>query len=125
MRTYTQIAIGLAGVCRGGCFPDCPLSVAADAVSVVFRSAGDSCSCLSWPVIRLLRNSIITENERLEAIQANKMQEEFLANMSHEIRTPLNAIIGLNEMVLKESTEESRSRHTLPISRGQARRCSV
>ena len=61
---------------------------------------------LIMSIIRLLRNAVTSENERLEAIRANKMQEEFLANMSHEIRTPLNAIIGLNEMVLKESGEE-------------------
>ena len=60
---------------------------------------------LIMAIIRLLRNAVTTENERLEAVRANRMQEEFLANMSHEIRTPLNAIIGLNEMVIKESTE--------------------
>ena len=29
----------------------------------------------------------------------------FLSNMSHEIRTPLNAILGMNEMILRESEE--------------------
>ena len=62
---------------------------------------------LIMAVIRLLKTAVTAENEKREAIRANKMQEEFLANMSHEIRTPLNAIIGLNEMVLKESTEEN------------------
>ncbi|MBD3878199.1 MAG: hypothetical protein SR1Q5_00735 [Quinella sp. 1Q5] len=28
---------------------------------------------------------------------------QILANMSHEIRTPLNAIVGMNEMILRES----------------------
>ena len=30
----------------------------------------------------------------------------FFANMSHEIRTPINTIIGLNEMILRESQDE-------------------
>ncbi|MCQ2524020.1 MAG: ATP-binding protein [Lachnospiraceae bacterium] len=30
----------------------------------------------------------------------------FLANMSHEIRTPINAVLGMNEMILRESKEE-------------------
>lgn len=30
---------------------------------------------------------------------------DFLANMSHEIRTPINAILGMNEMILRESEE--------------------
>ncbi len=42
---------------------------------------------------------------RLE--HATKAKSEFLANMSHEIRTPLNAVLGMNEMILRESEEES------------------
>ncbi len=37
------------------------------------------------------------------ADEANKAKSDFLANMSHEIRTPINAIIGMNEMILRES----------------------
>ena len=40
------------------------------------------------------------------AEQANHAKSDFLANMSHEIRTPINAIIGMNEMVLRESKDE-------------------
>ena len=31
----------------------------------------------------------------------------FLSNMSHEIRTPINAVLGMNEMILRESREQS------------------
>ncbi|MGN0340895.1 MAG: response regulator [Lachnospira sp.] len=41
------------------------------------------------------------------AEQANHAKSDFLANMSHEIRTPINAIMGMNEMVLRESKDES------------------
>ncbi len=37
---------------------------------------------------------------------ANKAKSQFLANMSHEIRTPINAILGMDEMVLRESKEK-------------------
>ena len=37
------------------------------------------------------------------AVDANNAKSVFLANMSHEIRTPINAIIGMNEMILRES----------------------
>jgi len=37
------------------------------------------------------------------AEDANNAKSIFLANMSHEIRTPINAIIGMNEMILRES----------------------
>lgn len=35
--------------------------------------------------------------------RANHAKSNFLANMSHEIRTPMNAIIGMDEMILRES----------------------
>ncbi len=34
---------------------------------------------------------------------ANTVKSTFLANMSHEIRTPINAILGMNEMILREN----------------------
>ncbi|MBQ6005531.1 MAG: response regulator [Selenomonadaceae bacterium] len=37
------------------------------------------------------------------AEDANNAKSVFLAGMSHEIRTPINAIIGMNEMILRES----------------------
>ena len=42
------------------------------------------------------------ENARKEADAANHSKSLFLAKMSHEIRTPINAIIGMNEMILRE-----------------------
>ncbi|MCR5685687.1 MAG: response regulator [Lachnospiraceae bacterium] len=42
---------------------------------------------------------------RDEANEANRAKSIFLANMSHEIRTPLNAVLGMNEMILRESKD--------------------
>ena len=44
---------------------------------------------------------------KLLAEQANHAKTDFLANMSHEIRTPINAVIGMNEMILRECEETS------------------
>ena len=41
------------------------------------------------------------------AIAANEAKSSFLSSMSHEIRTPINAILGMNEMILRESRNES------------------
>lgn len=43
-------------------------------------------------------------NEKAQA--ANEAKGRFLANMSHEIRTPINAILGMDEMILRESGEK-------------------
>ena len=41
-----------------------------------------------------------------QARRANSAKSEFLANMSHEIRTPINAVLGMNEMIIRESNNE-------------------
>ena len=43
----------------------------------------------------------------LAAEAANKSKSQFLSNMSHEIRTPINAILGMNEMILRESNDKT------------------
>ncbi len=40
------------------------------------------------------------------ANQANAAKSHFLSTMSHDIRTPMNAIIGMNEMILRDSRDE-------------------
>ena len=37
------------------------------------------------------------------ALAASQAKSQFLAQMSHEIRTPINAVLGMNEMILRES----------------------
>ena len=39
------------------------------------------------------------------AERANNAKSNFLANMSHEIRTPMNSILGMNEMILRETDD--------------------
>ena len=45
--------------------------------------------------------------EKAAADSANKAKGDFLAQMSHEIRTPINAVLGMNEMILRESGDEN------------------
>ncbi len=44
--------------------------------------------------------------EKSVADQANQAKSRFLADMSHEIRTPINAVLGMNEMILREADNE-------------------
>ncbi|MBR6223125.1 MAG: response regulator [Lachnospiraceae bacterium] len=49
------------------------------------------------------REELINRSEK--ALAASEAKSAFLSNMSHEIRTPINAILGMNEMVLRECEE--------------------
>ena len=45
-------------------------------------------------------------DEEKYAQHVSELKSNFLANMSHEIRTPVNAILGMNEMISRESSED-------------------
>ncbi len=55
------------------------------------------------------------ERSRQEAQLASVAKGKFLANMSHEIRTPINAVLGMNAMILRESTEPPIREYALDI----------
>ena len=66
-------------------------------------------------VYRLLTDLLLWQdemNERMQAaadtaIAAGKAKSRFLAQMSHEIRTPINAVLGMNEMILRETDNKT------------------
>ncbi|MCR4643689.1 MAG: response regulator [Lachnospiraceae bacterium] len=58
--------------------------------------------------IRLkIRESDELREAKAVAEEASRAKSDFLANMSHEIRTPINAVLGMNEMILRESGDDT------------------
>ena len=58
------------------------------------------CAVAQYEVVK----AKIKQEDALEAArQANEAKTDFLANTSHEIRTPINAVLGMNEMILRET----------------------
>lgn len=74
-------------------------------------------SCLAVTVVGLglflsveSPDSILIEKldeEKKRADAANNAKTAFVANMSHEIRTPINSVLGMNEMIMRESKEQN------------------
>ena len=44
---------------------------------------------------------------QIQAEKANAAKSDFLFNMSHDIRTPMNALLGYNELMKRELTDQS------------------
>ncbi len=63
-----------------------------------------------------VRNEYVTaKNESVQAEAANMAKSSFLANISHEIRTPINTILGMNEMVLRETKDNDIKKYLVDI----------
>ncbi len=53
--------------------------------------------------IELVRTRQNIEDQLEIAKSANEAKSRFLSNISHEIRTPINAVLGFDEMIIRES----------------------
>lgn len=63
---------------------------------------------------RVIRENRRTSLDMLKLVEMKKEEAEhmanvksaFLANISHEIRTPINAVLGMNELILREANQK-------------------
>ncbi|ETP73203.1 signal transduction histidine kinase [Lachnospiraceae bacterium JC7] len=101
-----------------------------------FLAMGDTINAITFGVVAVAIHYIV-QRERLEyhvtSAQLQKLREEqleselsvikasndakslFLSKMSHEIRTPINAILGMNEMIIREYDDEQLNEYTANI----------
>ncbi len=76
-------------------------------IYVAFMSVCNSIYSIVSRSLERAKLSEELERAKIEAENANRAKSQFLAKISHEIRTPINAVIGMNELILRESTEDN------------------
>ena len=62
---------------------------------------------LTFIVIQQVHDLRKINMEKQHAMDISEAKTNFLASMSHEIRTPINAILGMNEMILRENNDNN------------------
>jgi len=114
IREYSFVAFGLLGA----------FSTAAIQLVIYFNRTGvfrgyflaiGLLILLVGASIHTVRNVFAIEKDKKAAVLANEAKGRFLANMSHEIRTPINAVLGMDEMILRETRELRTREYALDI----------
>ena len=85
-----------------------------DEIGILYHTLVDMFSTTE-SYIKNLERSQMLETQLASAKAASKAKSDFLSNMSHEIRTPINAVLGLNEMILRESTDSEITRYAKDV----------
>ncbi len=104
--SYRYTFIGFLGFLVG-----CLLELTCILLSVTFRETLfmviGLAFLLTFIVIQQVHDLRKINMEKQHAIDISEAKTKFLASMSHEIRTPINAILGMNEMILRENNDKA------------------
>ena len=76
-----------------------------DEIGDLYETLDDMAGNITSYVDQVVREQKLEEDLRV-AQKASETKSNFLNNMSHEIRTPINAVLGLDEMILREAKDE-------------------
>ena len=75
-----------------------------DEIGVLYESLRKTVTNVTAYVDTLEREKAL-EKDLVASQAASKAKSDFLSSMSHEIRTPINAVLGLDEMILREADD--------------------
>ena len=104
IKEYKYTALGFAGFFVCGLIEIVSLNFTKLKYEDVFMRAGLA-FLLVLMVIQQISDLRRVREEGKKALDLSEAKTQFLASMSHEIRTPINAILGMNEMILRENKD--------------------
>lgn len=114
MREYTFVAIGIFGACLAAVFQIFFYFQRSNLFNGVILALG-LIVLLLCSTINTIQEIVMMDREKQQAMSASEAKGQFLANMSHEIRTPIHAVLGMDEMILRESGEEKIREYAMDI----------
>jgi len=77
-----------------------------DELENLYKSMTDMVTEVNGYIDRMEEEKKLEEDLRV-AQAANEAKTHFISHMSHEIRTPINAVIGMDEMIMRETQEKN------------------
>ena len=111
---YLFVAIGMFGVCVAAFVQIIIYFQRVNLFNGVILAVG-LIFLLVFSTINTIREIVEMDREKQQALQASEYKGRFLAQMSHEIRTPIHAVLGMDEMILRESREEPIRKYAMDI----------
>ena len=90
-----------------------------DEIAELYRSIETTVTEVTEYIEDIKEEARLREELRV-AQAASDAKSGFLSNMSHEIRTPINAVLGMDEMILRESAEPEIRRYAADIKSAAA-----
>ncbi len=104
VKDYKYTAIGFSGFFVCGVLEIIELNILPIANGDLIMLAG-LVFMLTLIVVQQMADLRKVREEGQRAVDLSEAKTKFLASMSHEIRTPINAILGMNEMILRENRD--------------------
>lgn len=105
MVRYIYVFEGMVILCLCGILEVIGINLLHDRMDGLYLLAG-LYAFLFFSMFQIITQIRDNQEKTLAAVRANQLKSDFLANMSHEIRTPINAILGMDEMILRQSDNE-------------------
>lgn len=114
IKEYRYVAFGLFGAFSLAIIQIVAYFFRTGIFSGVYLAIGMLC-LLVGAAIHTINNIFGIEKDKKAALMASEAKGKFLSSMSHEIRTPINAILGMDEMILREVNENNIRDYALDI----------